>query len=108
MSEFLAQTFEYWTAGGPLLLPIAAVCFAMWAYYLRARQQLVAAARLPPGLDATLEGLSANDGPSALPAAQARPKAKAPQSGPTQRHSRAMGTARARKPPANTSRPRSA
>ena len=35
MSDAFVQPLQYWTAGGPLLLPIALVCFAIWAYFLR-------------------------------------------------------------------------
>jgi biopolymer transport protein ExbB len=29
--------FEYWRAGGPLMLPLAACCFLIWAYVIRSR-----------------------------------------------------------------------
>ena len=42
MNESLLAPLQYWTAGGPLLVPIAAVCLAMWAYFFRARRDLLA------------------------------------------------------------------
>ena len=63
MTEWLSQPVEYWRSGGLLLVPLAAVCFAIWAYFLRARRELVTAARQGRQL---LEALSQNDaGPDA-------------------------------------------
>lgn len=38
MTDLFSQPVRYWTAGGPLLVPIAAVCFGIWAYFLRTRR----------------------------------------------------------------------
>jgi len=43
MTEWLSQPVEYWRSGGLLLVPLAAVCFAIWAYFLRARRELTTA-----------------------------------------------------------------
>lgn len=32
--------FPYWFAGGPLLVPIALTCFALWTYFFRTRRAL--------------------------------------------------------------------
>lgn len=38
--EFWQQTWRTWTAGGPLLLPLALVSVGLWAYFLRSRNRL--------------------------------------------------------------------
>ena len=47
MSDGLARMVAYWSAGGWLGLPIAAVSFGIWFYFLRARHQLLAVLRDP-------------------------------------------------------------
>jgi biopolymer transport protein ExbB len=37
MSEGLEQTLAYWASGGPLLVPIAIGCLAIWGFFLRSR-----------------------------------------------------------------------
>jgi biopolymer transport protein ExbB len=41
MSTWLENLIQYWTAGGPLLIPLAAVCFCIWLFFLRTRRQLI-------------------------------------------------------------------
>lgn len=36
----LAAPLAYWRSGGLLLLPLAAVCFGIWFYYLRLRRRV--------------------------------------------------------------------
>lgn len=38
--EGLAQIIGYWRSGGPLLVPLALVCFGMWACFIRSRSRL--------------------------------------------------------------------
>lgn len=40
MTAWLRECGAYWSAGGPLLLPIAAVCFGIWAVFARLRETL--------------------------------------------------------------------
>ena len=47
----LDQTLEYWRAGGYLLLPIAAVCFGIWIYFLKSRAEMLAVLRQSEGLE---------------------------------------------------------
>jgi biopolymer transport protein ExbB len=41
MIAWLEHPVEYWKAGGPLLIPLAMVCFGIWSYFFRTRQQLL-------------------------------------------------------------------
>jgi len=43
MVSWFQRLFSYWGSGGPLLLPLAAVCFGIWALYLTSRQRWLAA-----------------------------------------------------------------
>jgi len=45
MSGWFYHPVQYWKSGGPLLIPLAMVCFGIWLYFLRARQRLQAATR---------------------------------------------------------------
>lgn len=36
----LRDIWRYWTAGGPLLMPLALVCFALWFSFLRGRRSV--------------------------------------------------------------------
>ncbi len=45
----------YWRAGGLLLLPLVAVCFGIWFYYLRIRGQLMLEMRQAEGWLSELE-----------------------------------------------------
>jgi len=60
MSGWLSAIFGYWSDGGWLLIPLAAVSFAIWAYWLRLRALLqssvTAARRLERQMDAWLSG----------------------------------------------------
>ena len=40
MKELFTQPVEYWASGGPLLAPIAVVCFGIWFYVLRAHRRI--------------------------------------------------------------------
>lgn len=60
MKDLLTQPIEYWASGGPLLAPIAVVCFAIWFYLLRAHGRLARAAEHGVALenaDSALAGL---------------------------------------------------
>jgi len=54
MREYLSKTLGYWASGGPLLAPLALVCFAIWMYFLRARRLMLSAIREADGLDRRL------------------------------------------------------
>ncbi len=41
MSAWLQHPLQYWKAGGPLLIPLAFVCFGIWLYFLRGRERLL-------------------------------------------------------------------
>ena len=56
MIDALVQPLQYWTAGGPLLLPIALVCFAIWGYFLRTHSALRAALSETDELEKELAG----------------------------------------------------
>ena len=43
MMAGLQHPLQYWKAGGPLLIPLALVCFGIWIYFFRTRQQLLGA-----------------------------------------------------------------
>ena len=43
MEPTIQRMVTYWTSGGPLLLPLAAVCFAIWAYFLTSRRRWLSA-----------------------------------------------------------------
>jgi biopolymer transport protein ExbB len=40
MNTWVAQMFEYWKSGGPLLIAIAFVCMGIWAFFLRSHEVL--------------------------------------------------------------------
>ncbi len=44
MSAWYEHPLHYWRAGGPLLIPLAAVCFGIWYLFLRSRDTLMRAA----------------------------------------------------------------
>lgn len=56
MNGLWRDAWAYWTAGGPLLVPIAVVCFGIWFYFVRARLRLLKALRLPADFDLLLAG----------------------------------------------------
>ncbi len=39
MTEWLDSAISYWRSGGPLLVPIALVCFGIWGCFLRTRER---------------------------------------------------------------------
>jgi biopolymer transport protein ExbB len=41
MTAWVQHPMQYWKAGGPLLIPLAMVCFGIWLYFFRARKQLL-------------------------------------------------------------------
>ncbi len=41
MSAWFEYPLQYWRAGGPLLIPLAMVCFGIWFYFLRTRGTLL-------------------------------------------------------------------
>ena len=43
MREVFYEPLKYWVSGGPLLIPLAGVCFAIWLHFLRMRQRLIRA-----------------------------------------------------------------
>jgi biopolymer transport protein ExbB len=45
MNGPVTHALAYWQSGGPLLVPLAAVCFGVWWFYLRTRGQLLRAIR---------------------------------------------------------------
>ena len=51
MLNTLSRAFHYWIAGGPLLIPIAGVCFGIWVYFLALRGRLKDALKTIPGLE---------------------------------------------------------
>ena len=64
MNAFLRAPLVYWSAGGPLLLPLAGACFGIWFLFLRSRRRLAleaaaadkALARLGWGLPPARDG----------------------------------------------------
>ena len=60
MNGAFLKAFQYWLAGGPLLIPIALVCFGIWVYFLSLRYRLNNALASPPGLEDELEHRIAN------------------------------------------------
>jgi biopolymer transport protein ExbB len=55
MMEQLSGALHYWTAGGPLLIPIALVCFGIWAYLLSLHRRLREALSAPRSLEDEIE-----------------------------------------------------
>ena len=41
MTAWLEHPLQYWKAGGPLLIPLALVCFGIWFYFLHSRGKLL-------------------------------------------------------------------
>ena len=41
MSAWIQHPLQYWNSGGPLLIPLALVCFGIWLYFLRGRERLL-------------------------------------------------------------------
>ena len=57
MSELLTRVWAHWVAGGPLLLPIAMVCFGIWVCFLGTRRSLMLAMSESTGLEERLSSL---------------------------------------------------
>lgn len=55
MIERFSEALHYWTAGGPLLIPIALICFGIWVYLLSLHRRLKEALASPPGLENEIE-----------------------------------------------------
>ena len=55
MIEKFSEALHYWTAGGPLLIPIALICFGIWVYLLSLHRSLREALASPPGLEDEIE-----------------------------------------------------
>ena len=66
MTELFATPFRYWTAGGPLLIPLACVCFAIWAYFMRTRRTLETAVTESGDAEGILTGGKGTESPSVL------------------------------------------
>jgi biopolymer transport protein ExbB len=39
--QIIQYPLQYWRSGGVLLIPLAAVCFGIWLYFLRTRRRLI-------------------------------------------------------------------
>lgn len=57
--NLVSAILDYWRSGGPLLLPLAGICFGIWWYFLATRAKLRAALRAPGSV--TFSGLKAYD-----------------------------------------------
>ncbi len=58
MTLFIQRVTEYWLAGGPLLIPLAGISFAIWFLFLRLRREFLltpAGGRRPAGFAARAE-----------------------------------------------------
>ena len=51
MIENFAEALHYWTEGGPLLIPLAFICFGIWAYFLNLHRGLKNDLSSPQGLE---------------------------------------------------------
>ena len=54
MKDLIIHTLNYWSAGGWLLLPLAAVSLGIWGFFLRSRDRLVLVSREAQTLEQTL------------------------------------------------------
>jgi biopolymer transport protein ExbB len=66
MLDALKQPWEYWKAGGPLMVPIGVVCFGIWCYYLRSRRALLNAISDTVGFEEHLADRPADAAPYEL------------------------------------------
>ena len=55
MIENLAEASHYWILGGPLLIPLAFICFGIWAYFLSLHRHLKNDLSSPQGLEDEIE-----------------------------------------------------
>ena len=60
MMEQFSEALRYWTAGGPLLVPIALICFGIWAYLLSLHRRLRDALSAPRSLEDEIEHRAAH------------------------------------------------
>ena len=51
MIENFAEALHYWIEGGPLLVPLALICFGIWAYFLSLHHRLRNDLSSPQGLE---------------------------------------------------------
>ena len=58
MNALWRQPLEYWSSGGPLLVPLALVCFGIWFYFLRTRRRLLAVLDQGAGIEDCLASLA--------------------------------------------------
>jgi len=54
MNETLLRAFQYWGRGGPLLVPIAFICFVIWIYFLNLRRLLIHMLSSDPGVESEI------------------------------------------------------
>lgn len=57
MTEWLQNSWSYWTSGGILLIPIALVSIGIWGYFLRSRERLKQVIQEQQTMDAPLDEL---------------------------------------------------
>ena len=53
--NLLHTTWSTWTAGGILLIPLAAVCVGIWAYFLRSQDRMTAISKECKALEPAVE-----------------------------------------------------
>jgi biopolymer transport protein ExbB len=46
VNSLIEYPLQYWQAGGPLLLPLAPVCFGIWFYFLRTQRRILAQTKI--------------------------------------------------------------
>jgi len=62
----MSTLFHYWGAGGPLMLPLAALCFGMWLWMVAVHVELSRANASSRGLHDLLHGLTGDGLPGAV------------------------------------------
>jgi len=62
----MSTLFHYWGAGGPLMFPLAALCFGMWLWMVAVHLELARAYASSRGLHDLLHRLSGDDLPVAV------------------------------------------
>jgi len=55
MIDNFAEALYYWTKGGPLLIPLAFICFGIWVYFLSLHRYLKNDLSSPEGLEDEIE-----------------------------------------------------
>ncbi len=58
-SDLVQISVQYWLKGGILLLPIAAVCFLIWFYFLKLNYRITVGLNAPDDLEYRLHGMIA-------------------------------------------------